>query len=52
MAEQMKVPFLGEIPLDIEMVDMGDKGELSSLLEKADLEINKAYDEITTKIIG
>jgi len=52
MAAQMKVPFLGEIPVDIKMVDMGDKGELNSLLEKTDLEINGAYEEITTKIIG
>ena len=28
MARQMDVPFLGEIPLDSQMVEMGDKGKL------------------------
>ena len=51
MSAQMKVPFLGEIPLDPEMVKMGDTGRLSDLAHKNDLEINKAYDLILKKII-
>ena len=51
MSTQMNVPFLGEIPLDPEMVKMGDAGRLSELAGKTDLEINKAYDQILKKII-
>jgi len=51
MASQMDVPMLGEIPIDPEMVRMSDNGELNSLAEKPDLEINRAYDRILTRII-
>lgn len=51
MARQMDVPFLGEIPLDSQMVEMGDKGKLDVLTEKADLEINKVYEEIVNRIV-
>jgi ATP-binding protein involved in chromosome partitioning len=51
MAAQMDVPLIGEIPLDTQMVEMGDKGRLDSLMEKADLEINKAYKQIVEKIV-
>ena len=51
MARQMDVPFLGEIPLDSQMVEMGDKGKLDVLTEKADLEINKLYEEIVNRIV-
>ena len=33
-----------------EMVDMGDRGDLSVLAEKDDLEINKAYKKILDEI--
>jgi hypothetical protein len=33
------------------MVKMGDSGRLKDLVEKSDLEINKAYDRILEKII-
>jgi ATP-binding protein involved in chromosome partitioning len=46
MAEQMEVRFLGEIPVESEMVEMGDKGSLESLTLKAGLEINNAYEQI------
>ena len=52
MARQMDVPFLGEIPLDSQMVEMGDKGQLDLLTEKADLEINKVYEEIVNRIVN
>ncbi|MBW1705036.1 MAG: Mrp/NBP35 family ATP-binding protein [Deltaproteobacteria bacterium] len=51
MAAQMDVPLIGEIPLDTEMVEMGDKGRLDSLMEKADLEINKAYKQIVERVV-
>jgi len=52
MAAQMEVPLIGEIPLDTQMVEMGDKGRLDTLMEKEDLEINKAYKQIVDRIIG
>lgn len=51
IAAQMQVPLLGEIPVDPEMVEMGDKGKLDTLIKKVDLEINKAYDQILNGII-
>ncbi|MBW2615398.1 MAG: Mrp/NBP35 family ATP-binding protein [Deltaproteobacteria bacterium] len=51
MAAQMDVPLIGEIPLDTEMVEMGDKGRLDSLMEKSDLEINKVYKQIVERIV-
>ena len=51
MAHQMGVPFLGEIPLDAQMVEMGDKGRLYALMDNTDLEINKGYEEIVEGIV-
>ena len=50
MAKQLEVPMLGEIPINPEMVDMGDRGDLAALAEKDDLEINKAYKKILDEI--
>lgn len=52
MAAQMEVPLIGEIPLDTRMVEMGDKGRLDILMQKEDLEINKAYKQIVDRIIS
>lgn len=52
MADQMGVPFLGEIPLDPQMVEMGDTGKLDALAEMSDLEINKVYEEIVNRIVN
>jgi hypothetical protein len=52
MASQMGVPMLGEIPIDPEIVPMGDRGGLDSLMEKTDLDINQAYARILEKIVG
>jgi Mrp family chromosome partitioning ATPase len=49
MAKQLEVPMLGEIPINPEMVDMGDKGDLAALAEE-DLEINEAYKRILEEI--
>jgi len=52
MAAQMEVPLIGEIPMDAEMVEMGDKGQLDTLMEKEEMEINKAYKQIIDRITG
>jgi len=50
MAAHMRVSILGKIPIEPEMVDLGDKGELSLLMKKSDLEINRAYGQIIDRI--
>ena len=50
MAAQMGVPFLGRIPMDGEMVASGDRGDLTGLIAKTDLEINRAYEGIVEKL--
>jgi hypothetical protein len=47
----MGVPLLGQIPIDEEMVDSGDRGDLKGLTEKADLPINTAYNTILEKLV-
>ena len=41
-----------EIPVDPEMVNLGDCGELAKLLEKGDRELNRAYEKIIEIIEG
>ena len=50
MARQMGIPMLGEIPIDPEMVDSGDRGELVALVNRSDMEINRAYKKILDRI--
>ncbi|RPI77122.1 MAG: ATP-binding protein [Desulfobacteraceae bacterium] len=50
MARQMGVPFLGEIPLDPDMVRFGDRGQLSVLIQNKGKELNSAYRQILSKI--
>jgi hypothetical protein len=50
MARQMEVPFLGEIPLDPEMVQSADMGQLKALLQKQEKELNLAFQQILKKI--
>lgn len=50
IAQHFKVPLLGEIPINPEMVEMGDRGELAALAEREDLEINKSYKRILDEI--
>ncbi len=48
-AQQMKVPFLGSIPIDPEIVSLGDEGK--SFLDKhPDSEASKAFMKIVDKI--
>jgi Mrp family chromosome partitioning ATPase len=49
-ASQMEVPILGEIPVDPQMVDLGDRGRLVDLVVQNDLPINKAYMEMVHRI--
>ncbi len=51
MSSKMNVPFLGEIPIEPEMVKMGDSGNLPGLADMSDLALNKAYEQILKKII-
>lgn len=50
LANDLTVPLLGEIPIDPVMVDRGDKGDLATLSENEDLEINRAYKKIVEEI--
>ena len=50
MAAQMKVPMVGEIPIDPQMVELGDRGRLMDLLAQKDLPVNKAYMTIVDHI--
>ena len=51
MATTMGIPFLGQIPIDPQMVDAGDRGDLKGLIEKPELTINQAYAMIVDGII-
>ena len=51
MALAMDVRFLGEIPLDPEMMTLGDQGSLHRLRDKPDSPINRAWDPILQKIL-
>lgn len=51
MAKQMEVPLLSQIPIDPQMVEYGDRGDLAGLKEKEDLEINKAFEKIVEVIV-
>ncbi len=50
MARQMDVPFLGEIPLDPDMVQFGDRGQLMALIQNKEKELNMAYRQILSKM--
>ena len=51
MAGQMGVPLLSQIPIDPQMVEYGDRGDLGGLKEKTDLEMNKAFEKILDVIL-
>jgi ATP-binding protein involved in chromosome partitioning len=51
MAEEMGIPMLGAIPMDPEMVDLGDRGELTSMMRKRDTELNKAFARVLDCIV-
>ncbi|MFO7783618.1 MAG: P-loop NTPase [Thermodesulfobacteriota bacterium] len=48
---QMGLGLLGEIPADPEMVELGDGGKLSLLLEKSENGVRRAYDRIIDAIV-
>jgi Mrp family chromosome partitioning ATPase len=50
IAKYMDVPLLGEIPIEPEMVDRGDIGELAALMDRNDLELNRAYNQVLAAI--
>ncbi|MBN2123927.1 MAG: Mrp/NBP35 family ATP-binding protein [Deltaproteobacteria bacterium] len=49
-AERMGISVLGSIPVSTEMVRFGDQGDLASLAERKDLEINDAYGRILDRV--
>lgn len=51
-AEQMGIPFLGEIPMEERMVEMGDKGQLARLMHEPSLQINKAYGALVDRVLS
>jgi Mrp family chromosome partitioning ATPase len=51
MAAQMGLPFLGRIPIEPEMVEKADQGELDSLVGES-LEINRAYRQLVERLEG
>ncbi len=50
MSEAMKVPFLGELPIDPEMVKQADQKSMGNILENRDSDIYKAYADLIDKI--
>ena len=46
----MGVPLLGEIPIEPEMVVRGDIGELAALIDRNDLELNRAFNQVLAGI--
>ena len=51
MAGQMGVPLLSQIPIDPQMVEYGDRGDLAALKGKTDLAMNKAFEKIVDIIL-
>lgn len=52
MAGKLDIPLLSQIPIDPQMVEYGDRGDLAGLKEKTDLEMNKAFEKIVDVIIN
>jgi Mrp family chromosome partitioning ATPase len=51
ISAQMGVKLIGEIPIDPEMVEMGDRGRLKDLSEDGNRQINKAYGDIVAALL-
>ena len=51
-AREMGIPFLGAIPADPRMVDLGDQGKLLRLTEESDLELNRAYENVVKNMLN
>jgi Mrp family chromosome partitioning ATPase len=52
MAKEMGIPLLVRIPMDPLMVELSDRGELDQMQKDKTTQINKAYGEMTAKIMG
>ncbi len=50
MASAMDVPFIGEIPIDPEVVKLADEKQLENILERKESAIYRAYISIIDKI--
>ncbi len=51
ISREMDLRLLGEIPADPEVVELGDNGKLSLLLEKSENSVHLAYERIIDTII-
>ena len=51
MAHKMGIPFLGRIPVDMNMMQACDNGTLEDLLKDASFPINRAFQGILEKIL-
>jgi ATP-binding protein involved in chromosome partitioning len=51
MAEEMGIPMLDAIPMDPEIVNLGDRGELVAMIRKGDTEVNNAFDRVLDRIV-
>lgn len=51
ISREMNLELLGEIPADPEVVELGDKGQLSLLLEKTENSVRRAYERIIDTIV-
>lgn len=52
MAQEMGVPFLGQIPADGRLVAAGDSGNLEAFMDQKDLGINIAYETILKGVLA
>lgn len=50
-AEKLKIPLLGQIPLDITTRERADQGNPVALLPTTDNQVSAAYQEISSKIV-
>ena len=51
LADEMKISFLGSIPIDSQVVEAGDKG-VPIVVGQADSSVINAYKEIVAKVIN
>ncbi len=52
MAREMDVPFLGRIPAEGRLVTAADGGALEGFMDRKDLAVNTAYQEILERVLA
>ena len=51
LSKTMKVPLLGQIPIEPKMVELADDGKLDAILAMDELEVNHAYDRLVDAVL-